>query len=353
MVFTHRAHQVRRRQPHEGDQPGLRHRRADGQAPARRSAMARSGAEPQAQAARRSPRPMSRPSSTRRERSTPPATQTAQAAAITASALQSDEGRCCPRRKACIACRLSADSSSMRSVAERAQHHADDHARPAAAAASAARRAPAPASAVPRQHRAGEGRARDTRAAPSHCVAEVERAVERQRRRHAQRGARGAAEQIGIGQRVAEQPCDKAPGEAQQRAGEPGAQRARQADVPARSARRAGRSMRAARCRSPCCPRPRPARRPAQGPRDQQGAPTAGRAGAAPTRGRSWGRPRRAQPCVADAVGQQRALSAMRGPGRTTMSDCAADSTQMRCLPHGADIAPARPLRHAGERCAR
>mmetsp|Transcript_26229 Transcript_26229/g.61989 ORF Transcript_26229/g.61989 Transcript_26229/m.61989 type:complete len:376 (-) Transcript_26229:2621-3748(-) len=57
-------------------------------------------------------------------------------------------------------------------------------------------------------------------------------AGQRQRHGHRQLGARGAAEQIGVGERVAEQALGHRTGHAQQRAGPPGTQRARQPDLP-------------------------------------------------------------------------------------------------------------------------
>ena len=87
--------------------------------------------------------------------------------------------------------------------------------------------------------RADEGGAGQTQAGQpgrghlrQRCAVGAASSHDRESQRQRQRRARGAAQQKRIGQRVAEQPLRHRPGQPQQRAGQPGTQRARQADVP-------------------------------------------------------------------------------------------------------------------------
>jgi hypothetical protein len=240
-----------------------------------------------------------------------------------------------------MACMMSGDGQRDQ-VAQGAQHHAHDHARPAAGAACAARRAPAQRE-QHGAHRAHKGRPSAQRGQP----------LRRQRATrqtapgpgHAQRCARGAAQQNGSASGLRNSPCATAP--------------ARPSSAPASQAPRVrgrrmshticqatGSSACAARCQNPCCPRWRHTRPAQRGQQRQQHQPARRRgfggaggrgspgAGTASRRGwravhpwtLSWGVPPGHRggglggpSCQAAAI--SRAASAMRGPGRTTMSE--------------------------------
>ena len=317
MTVTRTPHQVRGDEPDEGDQARLRHRRAGCTAP---SATPASGAGAAARARgcwRSTPRA---PAHRARRRNAPPAAARRRARRRSTVTLFQPSSPVVPSRNACLPRSASGESSIRRSDT---------------AASSTPTTTPPSSSTSGRDAPAGEHEChRDARQSaherrtgqpellepdePGEGAAGTRRAAGEEHQHDAQPGAGGAAEEVGIGQRVPEQALGDGTRHAEQRARAPGAERARRADRADQLRLPPPRRTTSPRCRPPAPPRAAP-ERPARAAR-----PDASRSPTERCRAHRGGSPRDERPSRGGSAAKQSArisaASPRRGPGRTSTS---------------------------------